>query len=171
MPYLICNKCNVYYDIEDPRKMKFSGHQKSKIFECKSEMNDFHTCECGNELQYFNTMEEYMYGEPENSDIINNDIKESDGKGIFYSVNKKNLVTLQMEMLKENKEREEREHLKRDINYKIDHAMEVAKEKISNSSKKEYEPLIVKEYGENPFKKRKEMLMRTMELLKKFKGE
>ena len=76
-----------------------------------------------------------------------------------------------MEMLKENKEREEREHLKRDLNYKIDHAMEVAKEKISNSSKKEYEPLIVKEYGENPFKKRKEMLMRTMELLKKFKGE
>ena len=153
MPYLICNKCNVYYDIEN-----------------KNEMNDFHTCECGNELQYFNTMEEYMYGESENSDIINNDVEESDGKGIFYSVNKKNLVTLQMEMLKENKEREEREHLKRDINYKIDHAMEVAKEKISNSSKKEYEPLIVKEYGENPFKKRKEMLMRTMELLKKFKG-
>jgi hypothetical protein len=154
MPYLICNKCNVYYDIED-----------------KSEMNDFHTCECGNELQYFNTMEEYMYGEPENSDIINNDIEESDGKGIFYSVNKKNLVTLQMEMLKENKERAENEHLKRDLNYKINHAMEAAKEKISNSSKKEYEPLIVKEYGENPFKKRKEMLMRTMELLKKFKGE
>jgi hypothetical protein len=153
MHYLICNKCNVYYEIEN-----------------KNEMNDFHTCECGNELQYFDTMEEYMYRKPENSAIVN-DVEESDGKGIFYSVNKKNLVTLQMEMLKENKERAENEHLKRDLNYKIDHAMEVAKEKISNSSKKEYEPLIVKEYGESPFKKRKNTLMRTMELLKKWKGE
>ena len=152
MPYLICNKCNVYYDIEN-----------------KNEMDDFHTCECGNELKYFDTMEEYMYGEPENSGIVN-DVEESDGKGIFYSVNKKNLVTLQMEMLKENKEREERDHLKRDINYKINHAMEVAREKGTNSSKKEYEPMIVKEYGDSPFKKKKEMLMRTMELLKKFKG-
>ena len=151
MPYLICDKCNLYYEIED-----------------RSEMEDFHTCECGNELQYFNSIEEYMYSEPSNSQ---DDSAEVDEKGIFYSVNKKNLVTLQMEMLKENKERREREHLKRDINYKINHAMEVAREKGSSNSKNEYEPLIVKEYGDNPFKKQKEKLMRTMELLKKWKGE
>ena len=154
MPYLICDKCNLYYEIDD-----------------RSEMNDFHTCECGNELQYFNTIEEYMYGEPQNSYIADDKAEESDGKGIFYSVNKKNLVNLQMEMLKENKERREREHLKRDLNYKINHAMEVAREKSSNDSKNEYEPLIVKEYGDNPFKKQKEKLMRTMKLLKKWKGE
>ncbi|HEX3013256.1 MAG TPA: hypothetical protein VHO92_03145, partial [Methanobacterium sp.] len=91
--------------------------------------------------------------------------------GIFYSVNKKNLVTLQMEMLKENKERKEREHLKRDLNYKINHAMEAANEKMLDSSKNEYEPLIAKEYGDSPFKKQKETLMRTMELLKKWKGK
>ncbi|MCZ3366269.1 MULTISPECIES: hypothetical protein [Methanobacterium] len=154
MPYLICDKCNLYYEIND-----------------RSEMNDFHTCECGNELQYFNTIEEYMYGEPQNSYIADDKVEESDGKGIFYSVNKKNLVTLQMEMLKENKERKEKEHLKRDLNYKINHAMEAAREKGSNNSKNEYEPMIVKEYGDNPFKKQKEKLMRTMELLKKWKGE
>lgn len=154
MPYLICNKCNLYYEIEK-----------------RSEMKDFHTCECGNELKYYESIEEYMYGEPENPDIVNDNAEESDGKGIFYSVNKKNMVTLQMEMLKENKERKEKEHLKRDLNYKINHAMAVAKEKGSNSSEKEYEPLIVKEYGDSPLKKRKEMLMRTMELLKKWKGE
>ena len=154
MPYLICDKCNLYYEIED-----------------KSEMRDFHTCKCGNELQYFNTIEEYMYGEPQNSYIADDKAEESDGKGIFYSVNKKNLVNLQMEMLKENKERREREHLKRDLNYKINHAMEVAREKGSNDSKNEYEPLIVKEYRDNPFKKQKEKLMRTMKLLKKWKGE
>jgi hypothetical protein len=151
MPYLICDKCNLYYEIED-----------------RIEINDFHTCECGNELQYFKTIEEYMYGEPSKSP---DNSAEVDEKGIFYSVNKKNLVILQMEMLKENKERKEREHLKRDINYKINHAMEVAREKGSNNSKNEYEPMIVKEYGDNPFKKQKEKLMRTMELLKKWKGE
>lgn len=154
MPYLICDKCNLYYEIED-----------------KNEIMDFHTCECGNELQYFNTIEEYMYGEPQNSYIADDKAEESEGKGIFYSVNKKNLVNLQMEMLKENKERRERDHLKRDLNYKINHAMEVAREKGSNDSKNEYEPLIVKEYGDNPFKKQKEKLMRTMKLLKKWKGE
>ena len=153
MPYLICDKCNVYYEIEN-----------------KDEMNDFHTCECGNKLQYFDTIEEYMYGRPENSDTANEDTEESTEKGIFYSVNKKNLVTLQMEMLKENKEREEKEHLKRDLNYKVNHAMDVVREKGLNS-KNEYEPLIVKEYGDNSFKKQKKKLMRTMELLKKFKGE
>ena len=154
MPYLICDKCNLYYEIED-----------------KNEMNDFHTCECGNELQYFNTIEEYMYGEQQISYIAGDNVEESDGKGIFYSVSKKNLVTLQMEMLKENKERKEREYLKRDLNYKINHAMETAREKGSNNSKNEYEPLIVKEYGDNPFKMQKEKLKRTMELLKKWKGE
>ncbi len=152
MPYLICDKCNLYYEIEE-----------------KNEMNDFHTCECGNELQYFNTIEEYMYGKPSNS--LDDSREEVDGNGIFYSVNKKNLVTLQMEMLKEDKERKENEHLKRDLNYKINHAMETAREKGASNSKKEYEPMIVKEYGDSPFKKQKEKLMRTMELLKKWKGE
>jgi hypothetical protein len=154
MPYLICDKCNLYYEIEN-----------------EAEMNDFHTCECGNELQYFNTIDEYMYGESKDPYNVDNNAEESDGKGIFYSVNKKNLVTLQMEMLKEDKERKEKEHLKRDINYKINHAMEAAMEKGTDNSKKEYEPMIVKEYGDKPFKKQKEKLMRTMELLKKWKGE
>ena len=154
MPYLICDKCNLYYEIED-----------------KHELNDFHTCECGNELQYFNTIEEYMYGEPSNLNVLNECAEDSgENKGIFYSVNKKNLVNLQMEMLKEDKERKERDHLKRDLNYKINHAMEAAMEKGIDNSKKEYEPLIVKEYGDSPFKKQKEKLMRTMELLKKWKG-
>ena len=154
MPYLICDKCNLYYEIED-----------------RTEMDDFHTCECGNELQYFNTIDEYMYGESKDPYSVDNNEKDSDGKGIFYSVNKKNLVTLQMEMLKENKERKEREYLKRDLNYKINHAMESAREKGTNNSRKEYEPMIVTEYGDSPFKKQKEKLMRTMELLKKWKGE
>ncbi len=153
MPYLICDKCNVYYEIENP-----------------TEIGDFHTCECGNELQYFDTIEEYMYGGSEDSANAADDAG-GDNKGVFYSVNKKNLVTLQMEMLKENKEREERERLKRNINYKVNHAMEVAREKGSNSSKNEYEPLIVKEYGDSSFKKQKKRLLRTMELLKKWKCE
>lgn len=152
MPYLICDKCNVYYEIERKR-----------------EIEDFHTCECGNELQYFDTVEDYLYGESEDPYTVTYDAG-GDTKGVFYSVNKKNLVTLQMEMLKENKEHEEMERLKRDLNYKINHAMEVAKEKGSNSSKNEYEPMIVKEYGESQFKKKKERLLRTMELLKKWKG-
>ncbi len=151
MLYLICDKCNLYYEIEN-----------------KSEMQDFHTCECGNELQYFDTTEEHMYGK--DSSNATDDAGE-DNKGVFYSVNKKNLVTLQMEMLKDNKEREERERLKRDLNYKLNHSMKVAMEKGLNNSKNEYEPMIVKEYGDSPFKKQKEKLLRTMELLKKWKGE
>ena len=71
MPYLICDKCNLYYEIQD-----------------KSEMDDFSKCECGNELQFYETIEDYM-----NEDL--NDDSNSK-KGIFYSINKKNLVILQL---------------------------------------------------------------------------
>ncbi|MBC7100931.1 MAG: NERD domain-containing protein, partial [Methanobacteriales archaeon] len=40
MPYLICDKCNVYYEIED----------EEEIFEF---------CECGNRLKYYESLEEY----------------------------------------------------------------------------------------------------------------
>lgn len=73
MPYLICEKCNLYYEIED-----------------RNEMKDFHTCECGSELKYYETIEEYMYGESEDPDVVDNNTSRSgENKGIFYSVNKK----------------------------------------------------------------------------------
>ena len=148
MPYLICDKCNVYYEIEDI-----------------SEMEDFHTCECGNELQYFDTIEEYMNEGREDSDIVTGDAG-GDKKGVFYSVNKKNLVTFQMEMLKNDKESEEEARLRRDLNYRVNHAIAMDKEKKSGHSHK-YEPLIAKEYGDKSLKKKKEMQLREMELLKK----
>jgi hypothetical protein len=155
MPYLICDKCNVYYEIEK-----------------KSEMSDFHTCECGNELKYYETINEYMNEGLDNSGNINDDLDGPGGnkKGVFYSVNKKNLVTLQMEMLKEDEETKKQERLKRDLNYKINHALAEQKEKMSNSSNK-YEPLIVKEFGDKSLKNKKEMLLREMELLKESKDQ
>ena len=149
MPYLICDKCNVSYEIEN-----------------KNEMNDFHTCECGNELKYYNTIEEYMNQGLEDSNIINDSSTNlsDDKKGVFYSVNKKNLVTLQMEMLKEDKEREEKARLERGRNYQINHAIAKQKEKMSGSSKiQNYKPLIVKELEEEKENKR---LLEEMELLK-----
>ena len=159
MPYLICNKCNVYYEIENKR-----------------EMNDFHVCRCGNELKYYETIEEYMNEGLEGSDNLDDNIEKhsEDTKGIFYSVNKKNLVTLQMEMLKEEKETKKRERYLRDLNYKIRHAMTLKKEKEISDSKAydNYEPLISREFKDkNSLKKRKEMLLKEMELLKKAKGE
>ncbi len=148
MPYLICDKCNVYYEIENER-----------------ELDDFHTCECGNELKYYDTIDEYMNDRPEDLNTVTDDAG-GDKKGLFYSINKKNLVTFQMEMLKENKEHEEEARLRRDLNYRINHAIAEDKEKKSNRSHK-YEPIIVKEYGDKSLRKKKEMLLREMELLKK----
>ena len=150
MPYLICDKCNVYYEIEN-----------------RHEMDDFHTCECGNELKYYENIDEYMNEGLEDPNTVNDSASESSGdkKGVFYSVNKKNLVTLQMEMLKDDKEREEEARLRRDINYRINHAIAVNKEKMSSSSHK-YEPLIAKEVGDKSLKKKKEILIREMEMLK-----
>ncbi|MCK9150612.1 hypothetical protein [Methanobacterium alcaliphilum] len=42
MPYLICNKCEHYYEINSVK-----------------EYMEFHTCECGNELIYVNQLSEY----------------------------------------------------------------------------------------------------------------
>ena len=153
MPYLICDRCNVSYEIEN-----------------RSEMDDFHTCECGKELQYYETIEEYMNEGLEDSNSICDD-ESRENKGVFYSVSKKNLVTLQMEMLRGNKERKEKERLKRDLNYRINHAIAVNKEKEPNNSKNNYEPILVKEFGDKSLKKKKERLMREMELLKKSKEE
>lgn len=154
MPYLICDKCNVSYEISK-----------------KEEMNDFHTCECGNELKYYETIEEYMNDGSEDLDTVNDDVNDPgrDKKGVFYSVNKKNLVTLQMEMLKDDKEREEEARLRRDLNYRVNHAIAVRKEKKLHKSK--YEPMIVKEYGDKSLKKKKELLLREMELLKESKNQ
>lgn len=54
MPYLICNKCEHYYEI---------GSVK--------EYMEFHTCECGNELIYVNQLSEYdsSLEDPEESQV------------------------------------------------------------------------------------------------------
>jgi hypothetical protein len=144
MPYLICDKCNVSYEIE-------------KI----EEMEDFHTCTCGNELKFYETIEEYMN---EESSIAT----EEENDGIFYSINKKNLVYMQMSMLKEQKETEEKERNERDLRYRIRHAIAENKEKMKGQ---DYEPIIVKEFGDKSLKKKKELLLREMELLIKSKNE
>lgn len=159
MPYLICDKCNVYYEIKN-----------------KQEINDFHVCRCGKELKYYKTIEEYMNEGLESSDNLDDDIEKhsEDTKGIFYSVNKKNLITLQMEMLKEEKETKKRERYLRDLNYRIRHVMSLKKEKeiLDSNAYDNYEPLISREFKDkNNLKKRKEMLLKEMELLKKAKGE
>lgn len=92
MPYLICNKCNTYYEI-------------------KGNDNDLSACECGNPLKFYKSIEDYMNEGPQEG-----------SNGIFYSINKKKLVYLEMSMLKEQKETEERERAIRDLKYRIRHA-------------------------------------------------
>ena len=147
MPYLICNNCNVSYEIKDI-----------------SEMDDFHTCTCGNELKFYETVEEYMY---EGLDAQNE--SEEDTKGAFYSINKKNLVLMEMNMLKEHEETEKRERELRDLKYRIRHAIKGNKEESEDSE--EYVPIIAKEFGDKSLKKRKELLLKEMELLKESKKE
>lgn len=159
MPYLICDKCNVYYEIEN-----------------QQEINDFHVCRCGNELQYYETIEEYMNEGLNDSNSVNDSVEENieNKKGIFYSINKKNLVTLQMEMLKEQKENKKKERSLRDLNYRIRHAMAQKKEKEIENSKihDHYEPLVSREFKDkNSLKKRKLMLLKEIELLKETKKE
>lgn len=48
MPYLICDKCDVYYK-----------------FNKLAEMEKYSKCECGNLLKYYNSLEEYIYQESE----------------------------------------------------------------------------------------------------------
>ena len=145
MPYLICDKCNVSYEIENI-----------------SEMDDFHTCSCGNELKFYETVEEYMY---EGIDTKNE--HEEDTKGAFYSINKKNLVLMEMNMLKEHEETEKREHELRDLKYRIKHAIKENKEE--SEVPKDYEPIIAREFGDKSLKKKKELLLKEMELLKESK--
>ena len=44
MPYLICDRCNVYYEIDE------------------MEDEEEYFCECGNKLKYYETLEEYVGG-------------------------------------------------------------------------------------------------------------
>lgn len=145
MPYLICEKCNVSYKINDIR-----------------EMDNFHTCPCGNELKFYETIENYM-----NEGLYTQVEREEEAKGVFYSINKKNLAFMEMNMLKEQKETEELERSIRDLKYRIRHAIKGNEEKIDDS--KEYEPIIAKEFGDKSLKKRKELLLKEMELLKESK--
>ena len=145
MPYLICDKCNISYEIKDI-----------------SEMDDFHTCTCGNELKFYETVEEYMYEE-----IDTENEHEEDTKGAFYSINKKNLVFMEMNMLKEHEETEKRERDLRDLKYRIRHAIKGNKEE--SEVPKDYEPIIAREFGDKSLKKKKELLLKEMELLKESK--
>ena len=48
-------------------------------------------------------------------------VDDEESNGIFYSVDKKKLVYLELDMLKEQKEKEKARSL-RDLNYKIKHS-------------------------------------------------
>jgi len=145
MAYLICDNCNVSYKIKDI-----------------SEMDDFHTCTCGNELKFYETVEEYMY-----EGINTENEHEEDTKGAFYSIKKKNLVLMEMTMLKEHEETEKRGREIRDLKYRVRHAIKGKEEETDDS--KEYVPIIAKEFGDKSLKKRKELLLKEMELLKESK--
>ncbi|WP_414470434.1 hypothetical protein [Methanobacterium sp. ACI-7] len=116
MPYLICDCCDIYYEIE-------------RI----EEMEELSKCECGNELKFYESIDDYINEE------LSTESKEEE-KGIFHSVNKKNLVYMQMNMLKEQKETENQEREIRDLKYRIRHAVS-NKEKLDDS---ENESLIMK---------------------------
>ena len=143
MPYLICDKCNLYYEIKD-----------------KFEMEDFHTCECGNELQYFKTIEDYM----KRSENITN-TKTSH----FYTNSKKDILTFETEIFRDHEEAKKRERSKRELNYRIKHAIAERNEKLSNSYKiKNYKPQIVNELKDINEKKK---LINEIKLLGDSKGE
>ncbi|MEN6293796.1 MAG: hypothetical protein ABFD07_17490, partial [Methanobacterium sp.] len=44
MPYLVCESCDIYYEIPD-----------------KEEMSKLSNCDCGNPLKYYDSLEEYLY--------------------------------------------------------------------------------------------------------------
>jgi len=144
MPYLICDKCNIYYEIED-----------------KNEMKNFHTCECGNELQYFNTIEKYMKR--------SRNITNSNTTSNFYTNSKKDILTFEAEIFRDHEEVKKEERSKRELNYRIKHAIAERNEKLSNSYKiKDYKPQIVNELKDINEKKK---LLNEIELLEDSKGE
>lgn len=147
MPYLICDNCNVYYEIS------------------KREMNDFNTCQCGNTLKYYETIEAYMNEEPTSLNL-NND-ESTIGK--HFKCNKSDL-NLILNSLKNDEELKHKEHLERDMNYKINHHLALDKEKMNNSNF-HYKPLIETMFNDKNLKKKKEMLLLEMELLKESKEE
>jgi hypothetical protein len=99
-----------------------------------------------------------------NEEIDSPIAEDEETQGIFYSINKKNLAYMQMNMLKEQKETEEKERNERDLRYRIRHAIAENKEKMKGQ---DYEPIIVKEFGDKSLKKKKELLLMELELLKK----
>ncbi len=100
MPYLICNKCDIYYEVEN-----------------KNELNDLDTCTCGNELIFYENIEDYLNKE------LDSPLSDDEGKGMFYSVDRKKLVNMEMNMLKEQKKREELQRSIRDLRYRIRHVL------------------------------------------------
>jgi hypothetical protein len=66
MPVLICEKCNVYYDLDNE-------------FDAK----DFGDCECGNELVYFDSLDDYYKAHNEFNKI--NVKRDSIVKGLTYT--------------------------------------------------------------------------------------
>ena len=52
MPILLCEKCNVYYEIDS-----------------KDEIADLKICECGNSLVYYDSVDEYLKNEVDISDV------------------------------------------------------------------------------------------------------
>ncbi|MGZ7136302.1 MAG: hypothetical protein ACXVHY_10540, partial [Methanobacterium sp.] len=96
-------------------------------------------------------------------DYINEEIDSSiadgeESQGIFYSINRKKLVNLEMYMLKDQKEKEEIERSIRDLRYRIRHVIAENKEKFKDDSPKSED--------EN-LKKKKERLLKELEQLKK----
>lgn len=91
------------------------------------------TCECGNKLSHRDTSNE-----------------NSNEEGIFYSIDKKNLVYLEMKMLKDHKEKEQKDRAIRDLKYRI---------------RKAGKTIPVDE--EKMLKENKQRLLKELELLKK----
>ncbi|MGZ7067434.1 MAG: hypothetical protein ACXVHT_03965 [Methanobacterium sp.] len=136
MPYLICNKCDIYYEILNI-----------------SEIKDFNKCECGNILKFYENIEDYI-----NEEIDSSIADGEESQGIFYSINRKKLVNLEMYMLKDQKEKEEIERSIRDLRYRIRHVIAENKEKFKDDSP---------ESEDENLKKKKERLLKELEQLKK----
>ena len=135
MPYLICNKCNIYYEIENIDNVP-------------------DTCECGNPLKYYDAIEEYMNGGENKAYNAENHHKLSN-EGLLIITN----------TLRDDEEREQKEHHLRELNYQIRHSEEEQEEKTKIHPESYVSPLIIELKG-NEYKNKKEMLLREIELLK-----
>ena len=51
MPYLICDKCDVYYELQEGAP------------------EDYEVCECGNKLKYYDSLDSYLKSHADNPDI------------------------------------------------------------------------------------------------------